>query len=156
MRQITIVVIIVLLLSGCACLFKKPEVCNDEKYGPAAIRLSEFSSQVIYYYRAKKQVVPSDFDERQFVQILKQLPPDQVNQKDVDSMVSTFKIEAHTVDSGFSVMLCEKNGKKLMEDFASPKDMRCRFELNQVEIKSWNESTPCLFGVNWQQYCNKP
>ncbi len=156
MRQKIIVVIIsLLLLSSCTCLFKKPEACNDEKYGPVAIRLSDFSSQIIYYYRDKKESVPPDFDGGKFIQILKQLPPDQVNQKDVDSITSQFRVEAHSVNSGFSVMLCE-HGKKIMEDFASSRDSECRFDLKRVEITSWNTSVPCSFEVNWQQYCIEP
>jgi hypothetical protein len=153
MRKTTLAIIALLFLIGCHCWFIKSEACNDEKYGPVAIRLSEFSSQVIYYYRGKKQAVPQNFDAQQFVLILRQLPADQVQQKDVDSMVSTFKMEAHAIDGGFSVMLCEKNGKKLMEDFASPHGSEYEFALNEVEIKSWNENIPCSFEVNWQKYC---
>jgi hypothetical protein len=155
MRKITAVIITLLLLSGCTCLLKKTEVCNNETYGPVVIRLSDFKSQIIYYYRDKRQIVPLDFDGDQFTRILKQLPPDQVNQKDVDYMISNFKVAAHRVNGGFSVMLC-KDSKKIMEAFANPKDAECRFDLTLVEIQSWNENMPCSFEVNWQQYCKKP
>jgi len=155
MRKITVAIIVLLVLSGCSCLLKKADVCNSDKYGPVAIRLSDFSSQIIYYYRDKRQTVSQDFDGNQFIRILKQLPPDQVNQKDVDYMISNFSVTAHSVNGGFSVMLCKDN-KKIMEDFASPHDAECRFDLNRVEIQSWNESMPCSFEVNWQKYCKKP
>jgi hypothetical protein len=152
MRKTALMIITILFLAGCHCWFSRSKECNDEKYGPVAIRLSEFSSQVIYYYRSKNQAVPQDFDAQQFMLILKQLPPDQIQQKDVDSMISKFKIEAHGIDGGFSVMLCEKNGKKLMEDFASPHGSKYEFALNEVEIKSWNENIACSFEADWQKY----
>jgi hypothetical protein len=156
MRKKALTIIVLLLVTGCCCWFKNCEVCNDEKYGPVAINLSEFSSQVIYHYLSRKQAVPRNFDENQFIQILRNLPADQVKQKDVDSMESRFDIKAHAIDGGFSVMLCEEKGKKLMEDFASPHDSECRFDLNSVEIKSWNENVDCSFEVDWQKYCKKP
>jgi len=70
-------------------------------------------------------------------------------------MISNFKVAAHRVNGGFSVMLC-KDSKKIMEAFANPKDAECRFDLTLVEIQSWNENMPCSFEVNWQRYCKKP
>ncbi len=154
MRNLALAMVAVLLVTGCAGL-QKQEESNNAEYGPMAIRLSEFSSQVIYYYRGKKQSVPVDFDEKQFLSILRQMPVDQVNQQDVESMESKSTVKAHAVDSGFSVMLCDKSGRKLMEDFASPHDSECRFDLNRVEIKSWNEDKPCSFEENWRQFCGK-
>jgi hypothetical protein len=159
MKKVTATLIIVLfispVMSGCTCLFKKAAGCNDEQFGPVAIRLADFSSQVVYYYRSKKESVPADFNETIFIQILKQLPPDQVIQKDVDSLVSKFTISAHAVATGFSVMLC-KNDKKIMEDFADSHTDECKFDLNRVEIRSWNDSAACSFDPNWRQYCEKP
>jgi hypothetical protein len=154
MRKLTLAIIAVLLISGCAGMHK-PEDHNNAEYGPMAIRLSEFSNQVIYYYQGKKQAIPTDFDASKFVGILRQLPPDQVSKKDVDSMVSMSVVKAHVVGAGFSVMLCDENGRKLMEDFASPHHSDCRFDLNRVEIQSWNENKPCSFEDNWKQYCQK-
>jgi hypothetical protein len=156
MRRNAVIIITILLLTSCTCLLKSTEVCNDEKYSPTDIRLSDFSRQVVYYYHAKKQVVPADFDEKQFVQVLRQLPADQVDQKEVDSMVAAFNIKAHAVNEGFSVMLCNSTDKKIMEDFANHPSSACKFDLKTVEIKSWNESKPCSFEENWQQYCQKP
>jgi hypothetical protein len=132
---------------------KSAEVCNDEKYGPTDIRLSEFSRQVVYYYHAKKQIVPADFDEKQFVQVLRQLPADQVDQKEVDSMMVTFKMKARAINDGFSVMLCDETDKKIMEDFANHPSSECRFDLKTVEIKTWNENKPCTFEGDWRKYC---
>jgi hypothetical protein len=154
MREITIATIILLLLPSCTCLVKNREACNNERYSPVAIRLSDFSSQIIYYFQNRKQVIPSDFDGKQFVMILKQLPPDQVNRKDLDSIVSHFQVDAHSINGGFSVMLC-KGDQKIMEDFASPHSSECTFNLNQVEIRSWNKSVQCSFEASWQQYCIK-
>jgi len=142
-----------LLLASCTCLLKTTEVCNNEKYGPTDIRLSEFSRQVVYYYHAKKQVIPTDFDEKQFVQVLRRLPSDQVDQKEVDSMIAAFEMKAHAINDGFSVMLCDKTNKKIMEDFANYPSTECRFDLNTVEIKSWNEDKPCAFEKGWRKYC---
>ena len=130
---IIIVIIIIQILSGCVCTFKKTDLCNDEKYGPVAIRLAELSSQVVYYYRSKKKVVPPDFDAKQFTQILSQLPADQVNQKDVDLILSNFTVNVRSINDGFSIMLCEKS-KKIMEKFANSHNDECKFDLNRVEV----------------------
>jgi hypothetical protein len=152
---IIIAVFAIQLFTGCVCAFKKTNECNDEQYGPVAIRLAEFSSQVIYYYRNKKQAVPLDFDAIKYIQILRQLPPDQVNQNYVNSIVSKFTISAHAIGDGFSIMLCDKN-KKIMEDFANSHNEECRFDLNRVEIRSWNESVGCSFETDWQRFCKIP
>ncbi|MGO9377484.1 MAG: hypothetical protein ACLP29_02890 [Dissulfurispiraceae bacterium] len=156
MRKTAVIIITFLLLTSCTCLLKSSEVCKDEKYGPTEIRLSEFSRQVVYYYHAKKQVIPANFDENQYVQVLRQLPSDQVDQKDVDSMVATFKMTAHAINDGFSVMLCDNPDKKIMEDFANHPSSPCRFDLKTVEIKSWNENNPCTFEMDWRKYCSPP
>ena len=154
MRKQALALVVVLLISGCVGLHKS-EDRNNAEYGPIAIRLSEFSSQVVFYYQEKKQVIPTDFDEKQFIRILRQLPSDQVSQKDVDKMLSISKVKSRAVAEGFSVMLCDENDRKLMEDFAGPYHVDCRFDLNRVEIKSWNENKPCSFEGDWQQYCRK-
>ncbi len=146
-------IIVILLLTGCTCVLHKTGECENKKYGPIAIRLSEFSRQVVYYYKDKEQPIPANFDGKEFVSLLRKLPPDQVSQKDLDSMNSKFKIFARKVDSGLSVMLCDENNDKLMEDFASPPGSKCRFDLNSVEIKSWSKNIPCSFEEHWSQYC---
>lgn len=152
--KIVMALSMLLALSSCACLPNNQAVCNNNKYGLVAARLSEFSSQIISYFQNRKQTVPSDFNGKQFVMILKQLPPDRVNRKDVDSIASRFKVEAHRIEGGFSVMLCE-DGRKIMEDFAGLDASGCRFSPNQVEVKAWNKYVPCSFEMSRQQYCLK-
>lgn len=152
--EIIMAMTILLLLSSCACLPNNRAVCNNNKYRPVAARLSDFSSQIVRYFQNRKQTVPSNFDGEQFVMILRQLPPGLVNRKDVDSIASGFRVEAHRIEGGFSVMLCEDD-QKIMEDFAGLDASGCRFSPNRVEVKSWNKYVPCSFEMSRQQYCLK-
>jgi hypothetical protein len=66
--------------------------------------------------------------------------------KNAEIMFSTFEVQVRTLDSMFSTMLCDKEGKvKKMEDFS------CNEQ--KVEIPNFLEDaqTKCSFEVRWKE-----
>jgi|SRR3972149_3514734 len=143
-RRLSIVLTTVILFAGCS-YFIKNNSNKASQYSKTEVILSDFSKKIVAYYERQNQSLPEDFDERQFIEVLKKVYPDQSK---VEMIKRDFKIKAHTIDHNYSVVLCDPNtDAKLMEDLSCT--------LNRVDIRFWDkESTStCEFEENWELYC---
>jgi hypothetical protein len=142
-----VVIFIMCLLLGCShnSALTRYDEDRDREYSATAITLSDFSMKIISNYQVQNIPVPTNFETQQFFDLLKKIYPDQSK---VSSIQSNYSVSVHSLDGGYSVMLCDlKTNHKIMEDLSC--------HLDRVEILSWKSSIagPCEFENNWKQYC---
>ena len=145
MRKISVLLVIFLLFAGCSYIYVKNDEGKVREYSKIEIILSDFSKKVTAYYEKQNISIPKDFDERQFIEVLEKVYPDQDK---VELIKKNFKIKAHSIDNSYSVVLCNSDtGNKLMEDLSCT--------LSKVDIRFWDKEGTyfCTFEENWERYC---
>jgi uncharacterized protein YceK len=131
LRKIFILFTALLIIQGCSIIGLKTSSDEDKirEYSQTEILLSDFSKKITAYYEKKGLSVPIDFDEKQFIEVLKNTYPDQSK---VELIQANYKIKARPIGNDYSVMLCDSsNDKKLMEDLSC--------NLTHVEIRYWDK-----------------
>jgi len=136
-----------ILLLGCSIgsLFAKADEEKVKQFSSLEITLSDMSKKVIAYYDRQGKTVPSDFDEKQLIEVLEKIYPDM---EKVEMIRDGYRIKARAVDNDYSVVLCDQeSGKKLLEDFSCT--------LNKVDVRYWDKNTPteCEFETDWKRIC---
>lgn len=135
------------MIQGCSIVGLKTS-SDEEKikeYSSIEILLSDFSKKITAYYEKQGLIIPKDFDEKQFIEVLKKTYPDQSK---IELIQNNYKIKARPIGNEYSVMLCESSSdKKLMEDLSC--------NLTYVEIRYWDKKDiyPCAFEENWERLC---
>ena len=145
MRKLFVVLTVFLIFAGCSYIYVKDEEDRARKYSNIEITLSDFSKKIIAYYERQSQSFPEYFDEKDFIELLEKVYPDQSK---VESIKRDFKIKARSIDNNYSVVLCNPDTDgKLMEDLSCT--------LNRVDIRLWEKdiAMPCQFEENWEGYC---
>ena len=145
MRKSVVILVAVILFSGCFPLYVKDNEDTERKYSKIEIILSDFSKKITAYYAKNNVLIPKDFDEKQFIEVLEKVYPDQ---NKVELIKKNFKIKAHSIDNNYSVVLCDPDtGNKLMEDLSC--------HITHVEIRFWDKKGTyhCTFEENWGVYC---
>ena len=132
----------------CGCSYLKIYANDEEEkvreYSKIEILLSDFSKKITAYYEKQNQTIPKNFDEKQFIEILKKIYPDQAKVE----LINKFKIKVRSINKDYSVVLCNTDtGNKLMEDLSC--------NLTHVEIRLWDKKDiyVCTFEENWEPYC---
>ena len=126
-------------------IYAKDDEDKAKEYSKIEIILSDFSKKVTAYYDKQDMSIPKDFDEKQFIEVLEKVYPDQDR---VELIKKDFKIKARTIDNNYSVVLCDPDtDNKLMEDLSC--------HTTHVEIRFWNKegTHPCIFEENWEACC---
>ncbi|MDR3630699.1 MAG: hypothetical protein P4L42_10215 [Desulfocapsaceae bacterium] len=146
MKQCAVVLVLFVL---CGCSLSGPALQSDaeksQEYSSTAITLSDFSMKIVAHYQMQNNPVPADFDTRQFFALLEKIYPDQAK---VAAIRENYRVSVRSLDSGYSVMLCDvQTNQKIMEDLSC--------HVNRVEIRSWENaaSGQCAFEDNWRPYC---
>ena len=148
MKQFAVVLVLFVL---CGCSPSGPALQSDaeksQEYSSTAITLSDFSMKIVAHYQMQNNPVPADFDSRQFFALLEKIYPDQAK---VAAIRENYRVSVRSLDSGYSVMLCDvQTNQKIMEDLSC--------HVNRVEIRSWENavsgSGQCVFEDNWRPYC---
>lgn len=145
MRKISVLLVVFLLFAGCSYFYVKNDEGKAKEYSKIEIILSDFSKKITAYYGKQNISIPKDFDEKQFIEVLEKVYPDQAK---VELIKKDFKIKARPMDNNYSVVLCEHGiGSKLMEDLSC--------HTTHVEIRFWDKegTYPCTFEENWEVYC---
>jgi hypothetical protein len=146
-RKIFVLLTAFLILQGCSLVGLKTSSDEDKvrAYSKTEILLSDFSKKITAYYEKQGLSIPTDFDEKMFIEVLKKTYPDQSK---VEFIRDSYKIRAHSIENEYSVMLCDSiTDKKLMEDFSC--------DLSNVEIRYWDKEDfhPCKLEEDWRNYC---
>lgn len=144
MRKISVLLVVFLLFTGCF-FYAKNDEGKVREYSKIEIILSDFSKKITAYYERQNVSIPKDFDERQFIEVLERVYPDQSK---VELIKKGFRIKAKTVNNYYSVVLCAPDtGGKLMEDLSCT--------LTKVDIRFWDKegTHPCIFEENSELYC---
>ncbi len=145
MRKLIVLLIVFLFFLGCSHIYVEDDEDEAREYSKIEIILSDFSKKITAHYAKHNMLIPKDFDEKQFIEVLKKVYPDQAK---VELIKKDFKIKAHSIDNDYSVVLCSPDtGNKLLEDFSCT--------LNKVDIRFWDKegTYPCTFEENWEVYC---
>lgn len=147
MRKIPIILVAFIFLFGCfyGNIYAKDDEEKARKYSKIEIILSDFSKKITAYYERQNMLIPKDFDEKQFIEVLEKIYPDKTK---VEIIKRDFKIKARSTDDNYSVVLCDPDtGSKLMEDLSC--------HTTHVEIRFWDKegTYPCTFEENWEAYC---
>ncbi len=142
-----VLVLPVFILLGCAhpATISTPSEEKIREYSSTAVTLSDFSMKIVAYYQLQNLSVPEGFDTQQFFGLLEKIYPDQSRVKFIQN---NYRVYVHSLDGGYSVMLCDpKTDQKIMEDLSC--------HLDRVEIRSWGSTGPiqCSFENNWKSYC---
>lgn len=145
MVRVYAVALLVLAMSGCS--WKEGAVEKQEGvYSSLDAAVIDFSGKVKGYLGQHSMKAPSDFTDN-YIEIIEQAYPSGSGKHKVKTILSTYQLRARGLGDTFSVMLCEKDGRKLLEDFNCNR--------LRVEIKTWKHEldAPCEFEENWQDYC---
>lgn len=147
MRKLFVFVVASSFFFGCSygSIYAKEDEDKAKEYSKIEIILSDFSKKITAHYAKQNMPIPKDFDEKQFIEVLEKVYPDQ---NKVELIKKNFKIKAHSMDDTYSVVLCEPDtGSKLMEDLSC--------HTTHVEIRFWDKegTHPCTFEENWEAYC---
>ncbi len=145
MKKLSVLLVAFLFFYGCSCIYVKNDEEKAQEYSKLEIILSDFSKKIIAYYERQNIPIPKDFNEKQFIEVLEEVYPDQTK---VELIKKDFKIRAHSIDNNYSVVLCAPDtGSKLMEDLSC--------HTAHVEIRFWDKegTYPCTFEENWEAYC---
>ncbi len=147
MRKLSVLFVAFLFFYGCSfgSIYAKEDEDKEKEYSKIEIILSDFSKKIIAHYERQNMPIPKDFNEKQFIEVLEKVYPDQTK---VELIKKNFKIKAHSIDNNYSVILCDPDtGNKLMEDLSCT--------LNKVDIRLWDKEgfQPCNFEENWQVCC---
>ncbi len=141
-----VLVLLILILVGCAHPGTIPMPSEEKirEYSSTAVTLSDFSMKIVAYYQSQNISVPEGFDTRQFFGLLEKIYPDQSRVKFIQN---NYRVYVHSLDGGYSVMLCDpKTDQKIMEDLSC--------HLDRVEIRSWDTGPiQCSFENNWKSHC---
>jgi hypothetical protein len=146
-KKLFFLLVVVLLFYGCSLsnIYAKDDEDKAKEYSKIEIILSDFSKKVTAYYDKQDMSIPKDFDEKQFIEVLEKVYPDQDR---VELIKKDFKIKARSIDNNYSVVLCDPDtDNKLMEDLSC--------HTTHVEIRFWDKEdvNPCTFEENWEVYC---
>lgn len=145
MKKLSVLLAAFLFFYGCSYIYVKDDEEKAQEYSKLEIILSDFSKKIIAYYERQNIPIPKDFNEKQFIEVLEEVYPDQTK---VELIKKDFKIRAHSIDNNYSVVLCDPDtGSKLMEDLS--------YHTTHVEIRFWDKegTYPCTFEENWEAYC---
>ena len=145
MRRLSVLLVAFLFFYGCSYIYAKDDEDKAKEYSKIEIILSDFSKKIIAYYERQNIPIPKDFNEKQFIEVLEKVYPDQTK---VELIKKDFKIRAHSLDNNYSVVLCDPiTDSKLMEDLSC--------HTTHVEIRLWDKEGiyPCTFEENWEAYC---
>ena len=143
MKKLIVILILGLVITGCGHVetYAGNNAATIKKYAKTEVILSDISKKITGYYYLTG--IPSDFNGKQFIEFLDKHYPD----KAAVELIESYKIHARAIGNGYSVMLCDQNGRKIMEDFSCT--------LDKVDVRYWDkeEFHPCQFEDNWQQFC---
>jgi hypothetical protein len=145
LKNLSVLLVAFLFFYGCSYIYVKDDEEKTQEYSKLEIILSDFSKKIIAYYERQNIPIPKDFNEKQFIEVLEEVYPDQTK---VELIKKDFKIRAHSLDNNYSVVLCDPDtGSKLMEDLSC--------HTTHVEIRFWDKegAYPCTFEENWEVYC---
>jgi len=147
LRKLSVLFIAFIFFYGCSfgSIYAKDDEDKAKEYSKIEIILSDFSKKITAYYAKQNMSIPTDFDEKQFIEILEKVYPDQAK---VELIKKDFKIKARSIDNNYSVVLCDPDtGRKLMEDLSC--------HTTHVEIRAWDKegTYPCTFEENWEVHC---
>ncbi len=145
LKRLSVLLVTFLLLFGCSYIYTKEDEDKAKEYSKIEIMLSDFSKKITAHYAKQNIPIPKDFDEKQFIEVLQKVYPDQAK---VELIKKDFKIKAHSIDNNYSVVLCDLDtGSKLMEDLSC--------HTTHVELRFWDKggTYPCIFEENWEAYC---
>ena len=145
MRRLSVLLVAFLFFYGCSYIYAKDAEDKAKEYSKIEIILSDFSKKITAYYERQNREIPKDFNEKQFIEVLEKVYPDQAK---VELIKKDFKIKARSVDNIYSVILCNPDtDNKLMEDLSCT--------LNKVDIRFWDKegTHPCIFEENSELYC---
>ncbi len=147
MKNLSVLLIAFLFFYGYSFtnIYAKDAEDKAREYSKIEIILSDFSKKITAYYAKNNVLIPKDFDEKQFIEVLENVYPDKSK---VELIKKNFKIKAHSIDNIYSVILCNPDtGNKLMEDLSCT--------LSKVDIRFWDkeDTYPCTSEENWEVYC---
>lgn len=145
MRRLSVLLVVFLFFNGCSYTYAKDDEDKAKEYSKIEIILSDFSKKIVAFYEKQNMLIPKDFDEKQFIEVLEKVYPDQSK---VDLIKKNFKIKAKAIDNNYSVILCDPDtDSKLMEDLSC--------HTTYVEIRFWDKegAYSCAFEENWEAYC---
>jgi hypothetical protein len=145
LKKLSVLLVAFLFFYGCSYIYVKDDEEKTQEYSKLEIILSDFSKKIIAYYERQNIPIPKDFNEKQFIEVLEEVYPDQTK---VELIKKDFKIRARSLDNNYSVVLCDPDtGSKLMEDLSC--------HTTHVEIRFWDKegAYPCTFEENWEAYC---
>jgi hypothetical protein len=135
---------------GC-CTFHHcmtPEQSRQAQFSRLEQTLTEFSKKLNAYH-ALHGGVPSSFDAGQFFRELESAYPSGRQRKAAEELRASYSVNARPLPNGyFSVLVCDKSGRALMEDFS------CL--TTRVEVRRWESSTSaaCEFAPKPETYCS--
>lgn len=145
MRRLSVLLVAFLFFYGCSHICTKNDKEKEKECSKIEIILSDFSKKITAYYAKQNMSIPTDFNEKQFIEVLEKVYPDQAK---VQLIKKDFKIKARSVDNIYSVILCNPDtDNKLMEDLSC--------HTTHVEIRFWDKegTYPCTFEENWEVHC---
>jgi len=147
LRKLSVLFVAFLFFYGCSfgSIYAKDDEDKAKEYSKIEIMLSDFSKKITAHYAKQNIPIPKDFDEKQFIEVLEKVYPDQTK---VELIKKDFKIKAHSINNNYSVVLCDPDtGSKLMEDLSC--------HTTHVEIRFWDKegTHPCTFEEDWEAYC---
>lgn len=145
MRRLSVLLVAFLFFYGCSYIYAKDDEDKAKEYSRIEIILSDFSKKITAYYERQNREIPKDFNEKQFIEVLEKVYPDQTK---VKLIKKDFKIKAHSIDNNYSVVLCDPDtDRKLMEDLSC--------HTTHVELRFWDKegTYPCTFEENWEVHC---
>lgn len=144
MRSGIVLILTLFMFVGCAHAGDAED--RTTELSKVEVLLTDFSKKIVAYYERRGGVVPGDFDESQFFQILQDAYPDSDK---VEFVRKNFIARARSLDDGYSVMLCDiRSNQKIMEDFSC--------NMSKVELRLWNggEVKGCAFEPDWKPLCD--
>lgn len=145
LKNIAALLVAFIFLFGCSYIYAKDDEDKAKEYSKIEIILSDFSKKITAHYAKHNMSIPKDFDEKQFIEVLEKVYPDQTK---VDLIKRDFKIKARSLDNIYSVILCNPDtDNKLLEDLSC--------HTTHVEIRFWDKEgfQPCTFEENWKVHC---
>jgi hypothetical protein len=145
LKNIAALLVAFIFFFGCSHIYAKDDEDKAKEYSKIEIILSDFSKKIIAHYKRQNIPIPKDFDEKQFIEVLEKVYPDQDR---VELIKKDFKIKARLIDNNYSVVLCDPDtDNKLMEDLSC--------HTTHVEIRFWDKegTYPCTFEENWEVCC---
>lgn len=145
MRRLSVLLVAFLFFYGCSYIYAKDDEDKAKEYSRIEIILSDISKKIIAHYERQNREIPKDFNEKQFIEVLEKVYPDQAK---VQLIKKDFKIKARSIDNNYSVVLCDPDtDRKLMEDLSC--------HTTHVEIRFWDKegTYPCTFEENWEVHC---